>query len=240
MGYYALAMALEGGASISRSWTTLAPAVAEFKARGGTNQATDLGLLLPHLGFAYQELGDCDKAIAAFERRAPAARRAIRRSPRISCRRTSPAKKYPAARRPARARRARRTRDDLRLARLEAQALRQTGKGDEAVSLAAGSIVRQQPDKPEAYVALAQIYLDTKRGDDAVKMLQDAQQKFPADTTISFELGAVLDKQKKVRRRRVGVPAGAVEGSRQRAALNYLGYMLAGTRRAARRVGQPI
>ena len=28
-------------------------------------------------------------------------------------------------------------------------------------------------------------------------MLQDAQQKFPADTTISFELGAVLDKQKR-------------------------------------------
>ena len=116
--------------------------------------------------------------------------------------------------------------DDLRFARLEAQALRQTGKADEAVSLLQ-DFVRQQPDKPESYVALAQIYLDTKRGADAVKMLQDAQQKFPADTTIPFELGAVLDKQKRFADAESAFRQVLSKDPDHAPALNYLGYMLA-------------
>jgi tetratricopeptide (TPR) repeat protein len=87
--------------------------------------------------------------------------------------------------------------------------------------------VRQQPDKPEAYVALAQIYQDTKRGADAVKMLQDAQQKFPADTTISFELGAVLDKQKRFADAESAFRQVLSKDPEHAPALNYLGYMLA-------------
>jgi tetratricopeptide (TPR) repeat protein len=87
--------------------------------------------------------------------------------------------------------------------------------------------VRQQPDKPEAYVALAQIYLDTRRGGDAVKTLQDAQQKFPADTTIPFELGAVLDKQKRFADAESAFRQVLSKDPEHAPALNYLGYMLA-------------
>jgi tetratricopeptide (TPR) repeat protein len=224
MGYYALAMALEERRQYQAVVDALAPAVADFKSRGGTSQATDLGLLLPHLGFAYQELGDHDKAIAAFDdahRLAPsdASITAYLVQANLS------GKKYAAALdlvRKARAQNA----DDLRFARLEAQALRQTGKPDEAVSLLQ-DFVKQQPDKPESYVALAQIYIDTKRGADAVRMLQDAQQKFPADTTIPFELGAVLDKQKRFADAESAFRQVLSKDPDHAPALNYLGYMFA-------------
>jgi len=224
MGYYALAMALEERRQYQAVVDALTPAVAEFRARPGTNQATDLGLLLPHLGFAYQELGDHDKAIASFEeahRLAPgdASITAYVVQANLS------AKKYTAALELARKARAENA-EDLRFARLEAQALRQTGKPDEAVALLQ-EYVRQQPDKPESYVALAQIYVDTKRGADAVKTLQDAQQKFPADTTISFELGAVFDKQKRFADAESAFRQVLSKDPEHAPALNYLGYMLA-------------
>ena len=135
------------------------------------------------------------------------------------------AKRYAAALELARKARAQNA-DDLRFARLEAQALRQSGKNDEAVSLLQ-DYVRQQPDKPESYVALAQIYIDTKRGADAVRMLQDAQQKFPADTTIPFELGAVLDKQKRFADAESAFRQVLSKDPDHAPALNYLGYMFA-------------
>ena len=224
MGYYALALALEERRQYQAVVDALTPAVTEFRTRPGTNQATDLGLLLPHLGFAYQELGDHDKAIASFEeahRLAPgdASITAYVVQANLS------AKRYTAALELARKARAENA-GDLRFARLEAQALRQTGKPDEAVSLLQ-DYVRQQPDKPESYVALAQIYVETKRGADAVKTLQDAQQKFPADTTVSFELGAVLDKQKRFADAESAFRQVLSKDPEHAPALNYLGYMLA-------------
>jgi tetratricopeptide (TPR) repeat protein len=133
MGYYALAMALEERRQYQSVVDALAPAVAEFKARPGANQTTDLGLLLPHLGFAYQELGDFDKAIAAFEE----AHRLAPTDTSITAyvvQANLSAKKYATALELARKARAENG-GDLRFARLEAQALRQTGKPDEAVSL---------------------------------------------------------------------------------------------------------
>ena len=41
------------------------------------------------------------------------------------------------------------------------------------------------------------MYQDTNHGTDAVKTLEQAQAKFPAETAIPFELGAVLEKQKR-------------------------------------------
>mgnify|MGYP003346970885 CR=1 FL=1 len=43
----------------------LAPQIDAF--RTGANASTALGVLLPHLGFAYQEVGQVDKAVATFE-----------------------------------------------------------------------------------------------------------------------------------------------------------------------------
>jgi tetratricopeptide (TPR) repeat protein len=115
--------------------------------------------------------------------------------------------------------------DDLRFARLEAQALKASGKTDEAVSVLE-DFARKQ-NKPESYVALAQIYTEAKRGTDAVKVLQDAQTKFPGDTTIGFELGAVLDKQKKFAESEAAFRQVLSKEPDNAPALNYIGYMLA-------------
>jgi len=224
MGYYALAMTLEERRQYQGVVEALAPAVADFRSRGGGNSATELGLLLPHLGFAYQELGDFDKAIGAFDE----AHRLAPNDTSIAAyliQAHLSAKKYASALDLVRTARAEHA-DDLRFARLEAQALRQTGKSDEAVSLLQ-DFIKKQADKPEPYVALAQLYSDTKRGDDAVRVLQEALSRFPADTTIPFELGAVLDKQKRFADAESAFRQVLSKQPDNAQALNYLGYMLA-------------
>jgi tetratricopeptide (TPR) repeat protein len=223
MGYYALAMALEERRQYQAVVDALAPAAADFRARPGTNPASDLGLLLPHLGFAYQELGDYDKAIATFDEAhklapADATVTAYLAQANLS------AKKYGAVIDLARKARADNP-EELRFARLEAQALRQSGKPDEAVTVLQDFAKKQ--NKPEAYVALAQIYSEAKRGTDAVKVLQDAQTKFPGDTTIGFELGAAFDKQKKFADAEAAFRQILQKDPDNAAALNYIGYMLA-------------
>jgi tetratricopeptide (TPR) repeat protein len=222
-GYYALAMALEERRQYQAVVDALAPAAAEFRARSGGSQATDLGLLLPHLGFAYQELGDYDKAIATFDEAhklapADATVTAYLAQANLS------AKRYGAAIDVARKARAENA-GDLRFARLEAQALRQSGKTDEAVGVLQDFVKKQE--KPEAYVALAQLYSDAKRGAEAVRVLQDAQAKFPGDTAIGFELGAVLDKQKKFAESEAAFRQVLSKEPDNAPALNYIGYMLA-------------
>jgi tetratricopeptide (TPR) repeat protein len=223
MGYYALAMSLEERRQYQAVVDALAPAADDFRAHPGTSPASDLGLLLPHLGFAYQELGAYDKAIATFDE-------AHKLSPGDAtvtaylAQANLSAKKYAAVIDLTRKARAENP-EELRFARLEAQALRQSGKPDEAVTVLQ-DFARAQ-DKPEAYVALAQVYSDSKRSADAVKVLQDAQTKFPGDTTIGFELGAVLDKQKKFADAEAAFRQVLRQEPDNAPALNYIGYMLA-------------
>jgi tetratricopeptide (TPR) repeat protein len=223
MGYYALAMALEERRQYQAVVDALAPAAEDFRAHPGATPASDLGLLLPHLGFAYQELGNFDKAIATFDE-------AHKLSPDDAtvtaylAQANLSAKKYGAVIELTRKARSENP-DELRFARLEAQALRQSGKADEAVNVLQDFAKKQ--DKPEAYVALAQIYSENKRGADAVKVLQDAQTKFPGDTTIGFELGAVLDKQKKFADAEAAFRQVLEKEPDNAPALNYIGYMLA-------------
>jgi tetratricopeptide (TPR) repeat protein len=223
MGYYALAMALEERRQYQSVVDALAPALADLRARPSNNPASDLGLLLPHLGFAYQELGDYDKAIATFDEAHKLAPSDATVTAYLAQANLS-AKKYGAVIEITRKARADNP-DELRFARLEAQALRQSGKADEAVAVLQN--FAKQQDKPEAYVALAQIYSDTKRGADAVKVLQDAQAKFPGDTTIGFELGAVFDKQKKFADAEAAFRQVLQKEPDNAPALNYIGYMLA-------------
>ena len=65
-GYYALAEALEERRQYQAVVDELAPVVAAEPRQVG-DASFDVSLLLPHLGFAYQELGQHDKAIASFE-----------------------------------------------------------------------------------------------------------------------------------------------------------------------------
>jgi tetratricopeptide (TPR) repeat protein len=218
-GYYALAEALEERRQHQAVVDALAPVVA--KAPG---PSFDIGLLLPHLGFAYQELGQHDKAIATFEQ----ARRLAPKDPSVAgylVEANIAAKKYAAAVEVARAAAADHP-DDLRLLRLEARALRFAGKPEQGISLLEEA-VKKHADEPTAYVALAQVYADADRGAQAVKLLQEAQAKFPSDTAVTFELGAAFDKQKKFAESEAAFRQLLARDPENAAALNYLGYMLA-------------
>ena len=190
--YVALAEALEERQRYQTVVDSLAPAVNEF--RSAANGQAALATLLPHLGFAYQQVGKSDSAIATFEE----ARKIAPDDPSIVSyliQANLAAKKYTEAAAVAHSARAQHP-DDLRLARLEATALRQGGKGDQAIAVLQ-DVVQKHGDDPAAYLALAQGYSDANRGSQAVKTLQDAQAKFPNEPIVTFELGAVFDKQKK-------------------------------------------
>jgi tetratricopeptide (TPR) repeat protein len=230
-GYYALAEALESRRAFGQVVKELAPVVAENRPAAGAAPSGrgpdgpfDIGLLLPHLGFAYQELGQFDQAIATFEE----ARKLSPKDPAVASYLADAhiaAKKYPAA--------VDITRqalldnpDDVRLIRLQARALRFSGKTEQGIALLEETI-KKHADDPSGYIALAQLYSEAERGAQAVRVLQDAQALFPDDTTIGFELGATYDKQKKYADAEAAFKQVLNREPDNAPVLNYLGYMLA-------------
>lgn len=222
-GYYALAEALEGRRDFRGVVEELAPVVAPFAGKPA-DPSFDVGLLLPHLGFAYQELGQHDKAVATFED----ARRLAPKDPAVAAYLADAniaAKKYGAALEVTTAALADNP-DDARLIRLQAQALRHTGKTDQGAALLEDA-VHKHADDPGGYVALAQFYVDADRGAQAIRVLQDAQTRFPTDNTVTFELGATLDRQKRFSDAEAAFKSLIRRDPQNAPALNYLGYMLA-------------
>ena len=222
-GYYALAESLEARRQYQSVVDELAPVVAENRGQSGDN-AFDVSLLLPHLGFAYEEIGQYDKAIASFED----ARKLAPGDPAIAgylIEANIAAKKYGAAVDAAKAALAQHP-NDLRLTRMQAQALRHNGKGDQGIALLEEA-VKHHADEPVAYISLAQAYSEAEHGAQAVKVLQDAQVKFPSDDGIAFELGTVFDKQKKFPEAESAFRMVLSSDPENAIALNYLGYMLA-------------
>ena len=221
-GYLALAEALEEQHRFQPLVDALAPAVTSFNSVN--DNGFSLGMLLPHLGFAYQELGQFDKAIATFE----TARKIAPNDPSVTLyliQAQLAAKNYSTAADLAHADRATHP-GDVRLARMESLALRRAGKIDQGLAILE-EIARAQSDDPDAVVALAQGYVDANRTPQAAKILQDAQTKFPGDATIALELGAVLDKQKKYSEAESVLRQLISKDPNNAIALNYLGYMLA-------------
>lgn len=221
-GYVALAQALEDEQKFQAIVDALVPAVAQFRA--GNNSALPLGMLLPHVGFAYQALGQYDKAIEMFED----ARKNAPNTPALTSyliQAQMAGKHYSAAADLAHAARADRP-TDVRLARLESLALRRSGKVDQGLAVME-EFAHAQADDPDAQIALAQAYLDANRANDAVKVLRDARAAFPSETSLTFELGAALDKQKKYAESEAVFRELIAKEPDNAVALNYLGYMLA-------------
>ena len=220
-GFAALAEALEDRRRYQAVVDSLAPAMAAFRA--GQDSAGSLAMLLPHLGFAYLQVGRFGNAVTAFEE----ARTLEPSNPSLTgylIQAYMSAKNFSQAAELARQARAENA-DNLALARLEAQALRQSGKADQALALLEG-VVQKKADDPDAYIALAELYNDASRGAQAVKLLQDAQSKFPAESSLTFELAAVLEKQKKYSESEAVFRQLITREPDHAGALNYLGYML--------------
>jgi tetratricopeptide (TPR) repeat protein len=221
-GYAALAEVFEERRRFQQIADEIAPAVATF--RGGNDAAAALSMLLPHLGFAYQQIGQAEKAVAAFEE-------ALTLAPGDAAltfyliQAQIGAKRYAAAAALAQAARTKQP-DDLGLARLEAEALRQLGKADQGIALLE-DLLKRRADDSSAHIALAQVYADANRGAQAVKVLQEAQARFPAETAVTFELGAVLEKQRKFSDAEAVFRQVIARDPAHAPALNYLGYMLA-------------
>ena len=202
---------------------------------GTANGAFALGMLLPHLGFAYQELGQFDKAIATFEE----ARKLAPNDPSMTgylIQAQMAAKKYTRGgddRAPARAEHP----DDLRLARLEALALRRAARS-----------TRASPCSKICCRSTATIPTRTSRSRRSTPTRIAARRRsrccrtrrpsFPTDTTITFELGAVLDKQKKYAEAEAVFRQVIAQGPGQRAGAELPRLHAGRTRRAAERIGR--
>jgi tetratricopeptide (TPR) repeat protein len=222
-GYYALAEALEARRAYQAVVDELAPIIADFRGKSADG-SFDVTILLPHLGFAYQELGQHDKAIATFEE----ARKLSPEDPAVASylvEANIAAKKYNAAADVAKAALTQNP-GDLRLARLQARALRHSGKTDQGIALLEDAL-KKHADEPLAYISLAQGYSDADRHTQAVKVLRDAQVRFPADDAIAFELGTVFDKAKQFADAESAFRSVLARDPQNATALNYLGYMLA-------------
>lgn len=221
-GFGALAEALSERGAYQDVVAALAPAVVTF--RSGSDAGFPLALLLPQLGFAYQQLGRHAEAVAAFEEVHALSPQDIALTGYLVQAHLA-AKGVDRAVAVARAARIGRP-DDVRLARLEAQALNAGNRTSEALAVF-DDLLSRRADDPRVHMALASVYLEANRGPQAIKVLQDAQTRFPADPDIIFELGAVLERQQQFADAEAAFRRAIALEPEHARALNYLGYMFA-------------
>jgi tetratricopeptide (TPR) repeat protein len=218
-GAHALAQVFEA----RRQWSALIQALEPVAAKTAPGRESDTALILTHLGFAYLEVGREADAVAAFER-------ASKLDPSDSSTRVYlaqalvAAKQYDRALELVRAERAANARD-VRLARLEADALRGLGRFDEGAAVLT-KFADASPRDPLAAQNLAEYYAAAHRYGEAAGLLKGAVERFPGDMGVLFQYGAMLERQ--------SLYAEAERVFRQVLArepahaptLNYLGYTL--------------
>jgi tetratricopeptide (TPR) repeat protein len=222
-GPYALALALEQKQQFRQVVDTLEPALGQ-PATGTPRSGSEVTPVLVHLGFAYLELGEIDRALSAFER----ARAASPQNTAIDIyviQAQVTARRFADAVTLARKVRAGRP-GDRRVLRLEAAALRQSGRGEEAAMLLDEALT-QHPDDISAYLSLAEFDTESQLYDAALRVLSQAAAKFPSDLNITFQMGAVLERQKRIADAERKFREVLAKDPLHAQALNYLGYMLA-------------
>ena len=222
-GPYALALALEQKQQFRQVIATLEPVLSK-PPTGTPRPGSDVTPLLVHLGFAYLEVGEADRALSTFER----ARAASPQNTAIDIyviQAQLTARRFADA--VALARKVMASRPgDRRPLRLEAEALRQSGRSEEAAALL-GEALEQHPDDLSAYLSLAELEAESQQYDAAQRVLDQAAAKFPSDLTITFQMGTVLERQKRFADAEQKFREVIARDPLHAQALNYLGYMLA-------------
>ncbi|HEX7486849.1 MAG TPA: tetratricopeptide repeat protein [Vicinamibacterales bacterium] len=222
-GPYALALVLEQKQQYRRVVEALEPIVSK-PAASTPATASEITPLLVHLGFAYLEIGDVDRALSTFER----ARTTSPQNPAIDAyviQAQLTARRYADAAALARKVRASRP-GDQRVLRLAAEAFRKTGNVEEGAALLAGALT-EHPDDVSAYLALAEFDTQNQQYDAALRVLDQAAARFPSDLNITFQMGSVLERQKRFADAERKFRDVLAKDPLHAPALNYLGYMLA-------------
>jgi tetratricopeptide (TPR) repeat protein len=221
-GYFALAQVYEDQHLYGKAADVLGPAVARFAAQA--EQPRELLTLIAHLGFAQLQSGRAESAIETFERGRTLSSGAVAFDTSL-IQAYLLARKYDKAADLARAARLRRP-SELPLAQLEARALSKAGRNDRAVVVMRDALAEHAEDV-RAHLTLAEILQDASRAAEADQVLDRAAEQFPADLSVPFPRGALLEQRKDY--------SGAESAFRQALSrdplhapsLNYLGYMLA-------------
>lgn len=222
-GPYALALVLEQKQQFRKVVETLEPVLGKPLPKGSP-PGTDITPMLVHLGFAHLELGESERALSAFER----ARATSPQNPAIDSyiiQAQLSARRFPEAIALARKVRASRP-GDQRALRLEAEALRQSGKAEEGAALLTAAL-EEHLDDVSAYIALAEFNTQARQYDAALRVLDQAAAKFPSDLNITFQAGSVLERQKRFAEAERKFRDVLARDPLHAQALNFLGYMLA-------------
>jgi tetratricopeptide (TPR) repeat protein len=115
---------------------------------------------------------------------------------------------------------------DPRVLYLVSQAQRNAGKL-EAAEQTARVLMTVAPSLISGPYALAQILSDRQQPAEAIKVLQEARSRFPDDVSLSFEMGAIYEQQKRYADAERQFRDVIARDPLHAPALNYLGYMLA-------------
>ena len=201
---------------------TLRPLVDEGRSRDVRPERLARSISL--LGFAHEQLGNFQAAAQIYEN-------AIEMMPNNLAFQTRLARAYVEVGRHEEATRvlvdARRQHPgDVSLVLIEAEIHISRGTTDRSESLLQ-ELVETNRDDPRGFLALASFYSEYDRLEDAVELLETAQQRFPEDNSIRFQLGAAFEQNDRFLDAERAFRDLLNRDPEHAPTLNYLGYMLA-------------
>ena len=221
-GVYSLAQVFLRRREYAALIDTVEPAIVRARANGRSGR--EIALLLVQTGISHQAQQDSDEAVRAFEEAHTAspedpALDAYLGQAYLDADRADAALEFVTAARKEHP-------GDLRLAGLEARALAASGQPDRGIAVMRAAVA-EHDDDPITHIALANLFVDTGRVDEAVLALESADQKFPTATSIQFQLGAIFEQQQQYADAERALRTVLSRDPLHHQALNYLGYMLA-------------
>jgi tetratricopeptide (TPR) repeat protein len=220
-GFHALAEVLADRREHRAIVDTLGPAITRLE---GKEDARSLAALRASIGVAYLQLRDFDAGIAAIDRArrdggADAGLDALRVQARLEADKVDDALAVVTEAR----------REDpasQSLLGLEAEARLRHGERDRAFSLYQQSIDADGSDV-DTHIAFAGLLLEAKEFKRAETVLNAARARFPSETSIPFQLGAVFEEQARYDEAERAFRDALLIDPKHAPTLNYLGYMLA-------------